>query len=226
MRLIAVTISSSFESTLHFLSLCLSSQRFSLMTCVTYFPSFNEGVILLLSTPPTQFPSPACHFLWLPLGRNNKPHRHSRHIAFICLALLFLWAGGGLLFPPFYVFSLELSVMRLEPPCPALGGAQTLSLWQLWLVQEWEYNPSSIRVFSLVDIEIETERDVFWLGLFSWKSLGLGCHFILCMKGHEFKVKQGRDKKSGNRESERETEYRSINPWTQQCLFPSISHFY
>lgn len=90
-------------------------------------------------------------------GRINHI-RHSRRVALICLALLFLC--GGLPCPPFYVFSLGLSVTRLEPPCPARGWAQTLSLSQLWLVQELENNPSSIRVFSLVDIERKREKEM------------------------------------------------------------------
>lgn len=152
--------------------------------------------------------------------------KHSRHIVLICLALLFLWWGASLS-PILCVFTGAVSHeawASLSRPWVGTNPATLATVTGSGV----EYNPSSSRVFSLVDIEIERERDVFWLGLFSWKSESrpAGCHFILCMKGHEFRVKQGRDKKSGNMERERETEYHCINPRTQQCLFPSSSHFH
>lgn len=111
-----------------FLVLALPPQKFSLMTYVPFLPSFDEGwgKCNCLHCPHLTLPFVSFGTSGEGIGNHVRP---SRRVVFVWHCCSF----GGLSCPPFYVFSLGPSVMRVKPSCAALGWTQTLSGSCDWL---------------------------------------------------------------------------------------------
>lgn len=144
--------------------LCLSSQRFPLMMCVTYFPAFNEGWFKCYSL---HHPIPffLLSFLQQLLGMASKPHK-AEWTSCIYLPSIPITLGN-VPFPHFTWSYWDCSSRGLSPFILSLGGHIPHQSGNRGWFRNRDVIQAESLVFSLVDIQLLREIRLSPLGLLS-----------------------------------------------------------